>query len=286
MAQTSVQNAGEFDVKNSRIDTAIVMADAATAKRWLARNTKNRPIRQTTVARYRSDMEAGRWTMAGDPIRFDTEGHLLDGQHRLTALSEIEDATVPLLVIRGLPSESQSVMDQGTKRTPGDQLALKGVKNASNVAAAVKQHIIWRDGLLFRDTKMQQQVTSPRIEAWVESHPDVISGYSSIAHLVRQNDAPPSVAGAAAIAFLQIDSEAAATFFKLLARGAGGEGHPITTLDKRLQRHRREGLKMPARDYLALIIQAWNAWRDGKAMSKFQRPRGGRYSDDNFPEPR
>lgn len=57
------------------------------------------------------------------------------------------------------------------------------------------------------------------------------------------------------------------------------------TLDKRLQRMRREGLKMPERDYLALFILAWNAWRDGKQMSKFQRPRGGRWSEANFPEP-
>lgn len=103
--------------------------------------------------------------------------------------------------------------------------------------------------------------------------------------LTKQNDAPPSVAAAAALGFMQIDAADTVEFFTLLARGAGTQGHPIVTLDKRLQRQRREGLKMPHRDYLALFILAWNAWRDGKQMSKFQRPRGGRWSEDNFPEP-
>lgn len=286
MAETKTQDATTFETALPRIDSSIVMVDSATASRWLERNIKNRPIRQITVARYRTDMEAGRWTMAGDPIRFDTEGNLLDGQHRLTALAEL-DVTLPLLVIRGLAAESQAVMDQGTRRTPGDQLALRGVKNASNVAAAVKQYLIWREGLLFRDTKVTQgAITTPRIEEWVESHPGAVDAYQQVCNLVRQNDAPPSIAGAAAIAFSQIDSEACQEFFRLLARGAGQEGHPIVALDKRLQRNRREGLKMPNRDYLSLFILSWNAWRDGRQMAKFQRPRGGRWSEDNFPEPR
>lgn len=273
------------DMASSKITHSIVMVSPSMAERWLANNVRNRKIRQRTVVRYRSDMEAGRWSMAADPIRFDTNGHLIDGQHRLTALSELPDIiTIPFLVIRGLPSESQLVMDQGVKRTPGDQLALAGVRNASNVAASVKKFIIWQNGLLFRDTKVQQ-VTAPQTSEWVEDHPGEVEVFNRLNHLIRQNDAPPSIAGAAAIAFARIDTEACERFFTLLARGAGGEGHPITTLDKRLQRTRREGLKMPDRDYLALFILAWNAWRGGKSMSKFQRPRGGRWSEENFPVP-
>lgn len=273
------------DMSSSKITHAIVMVTPDMADRWLTFNTHNRKIRQQTVARYRADMEAGLWTMAADPIRFDRDGRLSDGQHRLVALSELpETVAIPFLVVRGLPPEAQSVMDQGVKRTPGDQLSLAGVKNANAVAAAVKKLLIWNLGLLFRDTKVQQ-ITSPQIEQWVTDHPGDVAFFNSIWYLVRQNDAPPSVAGSAAIAFADLDPTACERFFTLLARGAGGAGHPITTLDKRLQRHRREGLKMPDRDYLSLFILAWNAWRDGKEMHKFQRPRGGRWSEANFPEP-
>lgn len=274
-----------IDMASAKISHAIVMVTPEMAERWLTSNTHNRKIRQRTVVRYRADMEAGLWAMAADPIRFDRNGVLLDGQHRLIALSELpESVSIPFLVVRGLPPESQGVMDQGSKRTPGDQLALAGVKNFNAVAAAVKKVLIWRDGVMFRDTKLQQ-ISAPQIEAWVESHSGDVEFFNSIWSLIRQNDAPPSVAGAAAFAFADLDPEACERFFTMLARGAGGEGHPITTLDKRLQRHRREGLKMPDRDYLALFILAWNAWRSGKQMHKFQRPRGGRWSEDNFPDP-
>ena len=271
---------------STKIMHAIVMVTPDMATRWLTCNTHNRKVRQSVVARYRADMEAGLWTMAADPIRFDRDGILIDGQHRLIALSELpEVVTIPFLVVRGLPPESQGVMDQGTKRTPGDQLGLLGVKNSNQVAAAVKKYIVWRNGLMFRDQKVAGQITSPQIEQWVTEHAEDVAFFNSIATVVRQNDAPPSISGAAALAFAEIDPVACERFFTLLARGAGGEGHPITTLDKRLQRHRREGLKMPDRDYLALLILAWNAWRDGKSITKFQRPPGGRWSEGNYPEP-
>lgn len=286
MTTQTTPTADEFAVASRRIEHAVVMVDSATAKRWLSRNVKNRKVRQILVERYRSDMVAGRWTFAGDPIRFNVDGHLVDGQHRLHALAET-DLTLPMLVVRGLPDEAQSVMDQGGRRTPGDQLGLRGIKDANAVAAAVKQYLIWTEGLMFRDNKATQaQVTTPKIESWVEDNPALVEGLSKIIGLTKQNDAPPSVAAAAALRFMQIDASDAVEFFTLLARGAGTEGHPIVTLDKRLQRHRREGLKMPNRDFLSLFILAWNAWREGRQMARFQRPRGGRWNEDNYPVPR
>lgn len=272
--------------QQAKIEHAIVYVNAETAKRWLKRNVKNRNLNQTYVERYRADMAAGRWSMTGDPIRFAIDGTLIDGQHRLAALAELDDVTLPMLVIRNLANEAQGAMDQGQRRTPGQQLQLAGVKDSNAVAAAVKRFIVWDEGLLFRDNKVvTATVTTPRIEEWVHANRAEVERFSQLVSLTKQNDAPPSVAGAAALAFARIDFPAAVQFFTLLARGAGTEGHPIVTLDKRLQRNRREGLKMPDRDYLALFILAWNAWRAGREMKKFQRPRGGRWSEENFPHP-
>lgn len=269
-----------------RIDHSVVMVDSVIAKRWLTKNVKNRPLSQAQAERYRQDMASGRWTFAADPIRFAVDGSLIDGQTRLTALAELEDTTIPMLVVRGLPADSQNVMDQGRKRTPGDQLALANYKNTQQLAAAIKQFIAWDEKMLFRDNKVIGTITAPRIVQWADEHPDDVAFLQRVASLVKQNDAPPSVAGVAAIAFGRIDPELAEEFFRLLARGAGTEGHPIVALDKRLQRNRREGLKMPNRDYLALFFVAWNAWRLGLTITKIQRPRGGSWNESNFPEPK
>lgn len=285
MTDKNVIDGSEITLSLHRIDISVVAITPATARRWLERNVKNRPIRQSKIAAYKADMESGRWQMAGDPIRFDVHGNLLDGQHRLTVVAELEDFTLVNVVIRGLTPESQSVMDQGAKRTPGDQLSLRGIKNAQRVAAAVRQFIIWQDGMLFRDNRVQARITSPEIESWVSKNADLVQMLGALDTVTIQNDAPPSVAGAAALAFLIINPAEAQEFFTLLARGAGTAGHPIVTLDKRLQRHRREGIKITNRDCLALFFLAWNAWRDGKQMTKFQRPKGGAWSEENFPFP-
>lgn len=276
-----------LETASDRIQTSVIMVTPEIAARWLSHNTNNRNIRQTVVARYQADMRNGLWTFAGDPIRFATDGTLLDGQHRLTAVSELEDITVPMVVIRGLPLESQKVMDQGTRRTPGDQLGLAGIPNQNQVAAAVKQYLVWAEGFLFRDSKTTAaNITTPRIEQWAAGHLDLVGKFNAIARIVRQNDAPPMVSGAAAFVFLQIDAEAAKEFFTLLSRGAGTHGHPILALDKRLQIMRRQGVKLSNREYLGLIFTAWNAWREDRQLTKLTRPRGGAYSETTFPEPK
>lgn len=275
------------ETSSDRVTHSVVMVDATLAARWLTRNTLNRPVRTTMVTRYARDMVEGRWTFAADPIRFAAGGDLIDGQHRLHAIVEAANVTVPMLVVRGLPAESQGVMDQGSKRTAADQLTLRGHKHTTLLASAVRQHLAWKNGYLFRDTKVANaEITTPWVEQWVGAHSGEVAFLCDHANLITRTDAPPSAAGAAAIAFYRIDPESAAEFFHLLSTGAGTEGHPIVTLDKRLARLRREQLRMPTRDYVAMFVQAWNAWREGRQMFKFQRPRGGSWSAANFPEPR
>lgn len=128
---TEAIHGDDLDLHAEKITHTIVMVSAETAKRWLAHNKRNRNISPTDVQRYRLDMEAGLWRFAADPIRFDVNGNLIDGQHRLTALSELADICLPMLIVRGLPPETQKVMDQGRKRTPGQQLYLSGIKDAN-----------------------------------------------------------------------------------------------------------------------------------------------------------
>lgn len=98
------------------IRTEVVEVTPRTAAEWLTLNRRNRRARTLLVSKYAADMAAGQWRMAGEPIKFDTSGNLLDGQHRLSAVM-LSGATVTMLVVRGLPPESQAVMDSGSART-------------------------------------------------------------------------------------------------------------------------------------------------------------------------
>lgn len=278
--------ATEFPLAVDRITSSTVMVTPDMAKRWLEHNKKNRTISPTVVAKYSNDMKSGLWTFAADPVRFDIDGHLIDGQHRLTALSE-SGVTIPMLVIRGLHPDAQLVMDQGRKRTSGQQLGLYGIKNSSNVAASVKFLIMWELGYLFRDNKIAQSITTPVIVEYVETHAADIEFFQKNIRRITQVDVPPSISGAFFIMANRIDPAGAAEFLSQVYSMTGmSEGHPILTLDRRLRKIRRESLNTPYRDYLAFLILAWNAWRDGRRMTKFQRPWGGSWSVENFPEMR
>ncbi len=258
----------------------------AEARLMLASTERNRKLSETVVKRYRNDMLSGRWLFTGDPIRFDSDGHLIDGQHRLAALAGLPaHSHIEFVVITGLDTETQMVMDQGRIRQAGQQLQMRGIKDAMLVAAGVRLYLSYRHGFLFRDNKLaQEHITTAYIESWVEEHADRVAFLGGFITNIKLTDAPPSVAYAAALIFVQANPMVTEEFFKLLSHGAGGPEHPITVLDKRLQRHRREGIKISSRDVLGLYIQTWNAWRHDKPLTRFQRPRGGTWTVGNFPK--
>lgn len=282
---TEMERAEDLDLLADKITHTVVMVSAETAARWLKFNKRNRNLGRTDVQRYRLDMEAGLWRFAADPIRFDVDGNLIDGQHRLTALSELPGVCLPMLVVRGLPPETQKVMDQGRKRTPGQQLYLSGVKDANLMASVFKVVLVWETGLMFRDNSLQRQITSAAIEEYVFDHPEDLEFAQAHSNVIRSIDAPPSVIGAFAVIAGRVDPEGAHEFLSQLHSMVGMSiGHPVHTLDKRLRSIRKQSLRFSQRDYLALFIQAFNAYRKGRKVTQFIRPPGGSWSRDNFPK--
>lgn len=89
----------------------------------LERNTHNRPISDERVQVYARDMRAGVWQDNNQGIAFGRDGKLYDGQHRLWAVVESQ-ATVRMLVVRGLPPEARETIDQGRSRTLSDTLQI------------------------------------------------------------------------------------------------------------------------------------------------------------------
>lgn len=267
-----------------KITHTVVVVDPDMARRFLSLNDRNRNVRETRVVKYREDMESGRWTFAGDPIRFDATGKLVDGQHRLMALADSNVSGIPFLIIRGLPVEAQTVMDQGAKRTAADQLSMRGIKNSAPLAAAVKFFVIWERGLMFRDNRVAGvEISAPLIQEWCHQHSIEVDHFQHSYPHIRDSFNRIMISGSAFFIFERIDPAAAALFFRLLATGAGTEGHPINALDRYLRRIERQKIKVPERDLLAKFIQSWNAWRGGNTMTRFASPRGGNWTPETFP---
>jgi hypothetical protein len=103
----------------------------------LNRKNTNRSIRLSQLRRLKRAIEKSRWQINGETIIFDHEGRLVEGQHRLQAVIDLQQ-TIWTLVVHGIDFERFKTMGQGAKRTAGDILGIQGVKNATNIAAALR----------------------------------------------------------------------------------------------------------------------------------------------------
>lgn len=110
-----------------------------TARQYLADKARNRSIKKGHVARLAADMQAGRWNMTGEAIKFN--GHaLIDGQHRLEACV-ISGCEFTTLVVRGVSHEAAKLMDIGVKRGVADVVGMFGdveMPNTNTVAACAR----------------------------------------------------------------------------------------------------------------------------------------------------
>lgn len=263
----------------------------ADARRLLETQVRNRSVSRNTVIKYQTDMREGLWVFNGEPIRFDENGRLLDGQHRLHAVAGMpEEFSVDFLIIEGLPSSSQLSMDQGRKRTAGDQLGLQGVRNGRHVASAVKTIIMYERNAFFDvNTGMRKhsdQVTNATIERWVGENPDETEVISDGISQMRTIDAPASLSGAIHVILRRIEVDQAEDFFRRLSTGADLHlNHPILTLRNRFALIRRDRIRSTDRDYIGMYFTAWNAFRKGRDISRIQRPTGDGWDRSNFPRP-
>lgn len=284
MSKTTIP--GIYDTAD--VKARVITVTPSLAKEWLKLNKKNRNMKSSAIRKYALDMAEGRWQFTAEPIKFDTNGTLLDGQHRLYAIaSQRETFTIELLVVTGLEPEAQSAMDQGTKRTGGDVLQLAGVKNANMVASAAKYMILWDTGLMFRDSKVQHAHTAATaIAEWAEAHPEDVRAMSILLANVRKSDTTPSPALAAATLIWRYNPDArelVTTFFDLLGNGGASRDSAVNALTQKLRLARKNSQVIRSRDQMGLIITAWNAYVVGKPMKSLRIP-GGTYTSKTFPK--
>lgn len=100
-----------------------------------------RNVSHKIVDRYAADMRCGNWMLSPNPISFDENGDLIDGQHRLEAVRR-SGKPVPMQVSTGWPAKSNGVgvidcIDRGRPRSISQQLSLHGVAFSTAVAASV-----------------------------------------------------------------------------------------------------------------------------------------------------
>lgn len=289
-------------MRNNKVPTQrgpqykVVTVTPELAEKWLNQNTHNRHLREKAVDAYARDMEAGNWVENGESLKFAKGnvllidgpqplygGALLDGQHRLWAIAQ-SGVTLKLLVVTGLERGAQETMDDGRKRTLADALNLRGETNAVALAAVLRRSLMWTQGE-YRNSGANPP-TNTECLAFLEKHPETRDSATVAVSLRKPAKLPSSVLGLTHWLFAAKDAEDSAWFFERLGDGAGlDKYHPIWTLRKRAEDISDGTGRVPEDMLLALVIKAWNAYRDGSEIRLLQFKPGGS-KPERFPLPK
>ena len=256
-----------------------------TAETMLGHNLKNRHVQQGTVGRYASLMQRGLWRVDGAPIRFSTEGRLLDGQHRLMAIIE-SGQTVEALIVRGLDDVSQETMDTGRKRSLSGALSMRGAASATELAALLGVATRWDQGARGASLTSGAGTEIPDAIEYYESHLDECARAVRVGHSLRvTGGAPGRMVMLAALLFYRISEDDAEGFFGRISSGVGlASDSAILHLRNACFTPSSGKLITRPEHHLALIIKAWNAYRTGAGV-KLLMFRPGGVNPEKFPEP-
>ena len=265
--QTTPEGMPNLTTLSPRAEIVDVTPEIAQA--MLERNTQNRTLKPGAVQQYARDMQSGRWRFAGDPIRFDTTGRLLDGQNRLSAVIEA-GRPIRMNVMTGLAPEAQLVMDSGVKRSAADQLRMKGEHYSDRVASAARIAILVDHDCL---RSLTYRPTTTEIIEWVEDNSE-IADFAPNANSIRR------VLGGSPSGYLwalwktnRVDPMKAVEFWDGIFTGANlAENDPRLAFRSFMARAAqratgRSGTVVATPQMLFALAKAWQAFRNDAPLS-------------------
>lgn len=270
--------------KRSTPTSDIITVTPAIAQEFLMLNDNNRPIRKERVENYLDQMKKGLWDVQNDDICFDTEGKLMNGQHRLSAVIKF-GKPVEMGVKFGLNPRTFAIMDQGGNRTGGDIFAISGIKNGNAKASIVKFYLQFRKGkYLDKGGLVRYKIGNNEILTYAEKNAkrlDEIYNYN--AKIYKQfKPIPARYLGAIYWVLADIDQQSANDFFELYGSGVGlAANHPIYVLRTKLLSDMNSIKKYQITDKLIWVVLAWNYYRQGKTITRFKYD----FKEGEYPKP-
>lgn len=257
--------------------TAIVTIDPEMAQKHLKSNhMKQRNLSPSLVTHYAQQMKAGQWLLNGEPIIFDNDGNLLDGQHRLHSIIK-SGVSCEMLVVSGVDQDSFITINGGKSRSMANVMAISGITNYTAVSSCVHGAMNYRRAL--KTTKFIKNDKGESIKTEMggslssyirPSKTDVLNEYkkhseeyqkacriaSKCKHLANMS----AFSTIAALALIDGSKpEFVDGFFDSLSKGLfDNENAPEYRLRTRLEQNRAARHKMTNNHLVLLIAKAWN----------------------------
>jgi hypothetical protein len=244
----------------------VVEVTPEMARAWLESAPPNRRLRQVFVRQLSADIQQGRWLLNGAPLRFDTDGRLIDGQHRLSAILH---AGMPVLsvVVYGINSDARDTLDEGLARRFADVLRIRGEKYYAVLAAATGWHHRYTAQAI-GEWSGSARVSIGELSGYLSNNPSLRIGAEWASTSGKNAPLQGSLLACLYSLFGSLSESDRDEFLTALISGEYlNAEHPVFLLRETLARARMKTIGRP-RPYvqLAWTIKAWNAYRDSEPL--------------------
>lgn len=257
------------------------------AEELLTFNTNNRRMRPRNIDGWVKDMQAGEWSLNGETLKVAYDGWFMDGQNRMTAI--IQSGTKQrFLIVWGLPREAQDTVDVGVKRIFADMLKMHGYANVTVLAGITRHTLLWEAGERRSIGHGKIVPTNIELSRHLYEHPELVGiARRAMWQYSHFRALSPTTMGLGIYLFDKINTDECEDFFIRLIEGANMDrNHPIMALRRQLlQRHTHMTTRLLPEQKIAIMIKAWNYYRDGRSIEALRWVGGGK-SPEPFPEPR
>jgi hypothetical protein len=265
-------------VKNDEVQHSCAIEEITpeAAKQMLHGGQKrNRNLSEPAVRRIMAIIERGEWMEdSTDAIGLATDGSVVNGQHRLEAISR-GGATVRALVLRNVRKDVVKIIDQGMPRSLVQQLGIDGGYVEPGTTATAVDWMYNMIGRYERTRPTEYKPTIPQLLDLLADHQNLVSSIDAAATAVSgvAGRLPKGVLTAYHYAMACVDPEAADEFFTGLGTGLDVvEYSPVYVLRERFNKDlmRPEAKQLKKWEASAFLVIAWEATRRGEALKSSQ----------------
>lgn len=260
------------------------------AAEWLSeKNQMNRGKRRKRLAVLTQDMEDGYFEQTGEPITFDCDGYLVNGQHRLTAVVESEESQ-EFLIVRGVLPRVRTAIDANSPRRFADDLQMAGETSAVTKESLIRAMVRWDKYGGLADTTWQpsRRYLASRYGIYGAEISETINATNRWRNVWEGNTVSMRFTWWLLVTRLGYDRDKVTRFMSILAIGSQDSrddmlirmrqkiGQPIAYTSNGGVIH------MPAGVEVYWLIQAWNRWITD-SRGNYMTPKNG--INDPFPQP-
>lgn len=265
---------------SANVKTRVLKLTPSRAQGFLDSMVANRKLSDRRVEMLADALSRGEYVFNGDPLKFNSQGRMVDGQHRCAAVIK-SGVSIPILIVENLKPSAIETIDGGKPRSMSDRLQMKGYIYTNEIASLALLLWKYRNGLVTGTRKTTP--TAHQLFEFIKKDPQIavsakFSSNYNLPFLTKRF-----------VAFLHhrihaIDKSVWPEFWEALSEGTGlDENDPLLVLRNLLLRAKLSRVRhLSPTVTWAFCIKAWNAWYNQEEVANYTfRLRGSR--KESFP---